>query len=585
MAVASTLSKASNTGTTDHPVHPLGSKARVLLSSVFGPYAQDDEFGSAKINPMELYHNQVTRTQGPFSLRMNHRSWGIMMIQCNIFAPTNLLDFPTRERFIEELKNNTYDIVGISSILVNILKTKEMCRLIRKYQPQAKIVIGGHIANLPDLMDRIDADYAVLGEGINWFRAYLGEDTKQPFKHPVVLSPVNTRTMGVKVADAEGDAAAAVIPSVGCPMGCNFCSTSAMFGGKGKSRTFYQTGDELYEVLLGLERTIKARSFFVMDENFLINRTRALRLLELMERDNKPWSFYLFASANVLRKYSMDELMRLGVSWIWMGLEGDSSEYGKLKGIDTRELVRELQENGVRVLGSSIIGFENHTVDNVDAAIDDAVRYNTAFHQFMLYTPLPGTPLHKDMSAKGLVKPEAEVPLTEIHGQLKFNFNHPHIKNGEETDILTRAFDRDFEVNGPSVARIARTTLNGWQKHKNHADPRVRERVRWESRELATSWISVVSASAFYYRDNKTLYPLLKKLKDDIIKECGLKARIVSVIGGRFMLYSLKKEMKRIAAGATHEPPTFYETNDPNNTSVLLCRSVSPEKYAKVAVS
>ena len=57
--------------------HPKGTKARVLLSSVFGPYAQDDEFGSRKINPMELYHNQVTREQGPFSLRMFHRSWGI----------------------------------------------------------------------------------------------------------------------------------------------------------------------------------------------------------------------------------------------------------------------------------------------------------------------------------------------------------------------------------------------------------------------------------------------------------------------------------------------------------------------------
>ena len=57
--------------------HPKGTRARVLFSSVFGPYAQDDEFGSRKINPMELYHNQVTREQGPFSLRMFHRSWGI----------------------------------------------------------------------------------------------------------------------------------------------------------------------------------------------------------------------------------------------------------------------------------------------------------------------------------------------------------------------------------------------------------------------------------------------------------------------------------------------------------------------------
>ena len=47
--------------------HPKGVRARVLLSSVFGPYAQDDEFGSRTINPMELYHNQVTKAQGSFS--------------------------------------------------------------------------------------------------------------------------------------------------------------------------------------------------------------------------------------------------------------------------------------------------------------------------------------------------------------------------------------------------------------------------------------------------------------------------------------------------------------------------------------
>ncbi len=94
--------------------HPKGKHARILLSSVFGPYAQDDEFGSRSINPMELYHNQVTRAQGSFSLRMFHRSWGIMMIQENISAPCSVLDFPTRQSFAEELTTQHYDIVGIS---------------------------------------------------------------------------------------------------------------------------------------------------------------------------------------------------------------------------------------------------------------------------------------------------------------------------------------------------------------------------------------------------------------------------------------------------------------------------------------
>src|SRR5512135_1932758 len=121
--------------------HPKGTGARVLLTSVFGPYAQDDQFGSRKINPMELYHNQVTREQGPFSLRMFHRSWGILMIQRNISAPTTVLDFPTREAFETELRANDYDIVGISSIIVNIGKVREMCRIVRQVSPKSVIVI------------------------------------------------------------------------------------------------------------------------------------------------------------------------------------------------------------------------------------------------------------------------------------------------------------------------------------------------------------------------------------------------------------------------------------------------------------
>ena len=32
-----------------------------------------------------------------------------------------------------------------------MLKVKKMCELIRQYQPDATIVVGGHIANMPDL--------------------------------------------------------------------------------------------------------------------------------------------------------------------------------------------------------------------------------------------------------------------------------------------------------------------------------------------------------------------------------------------------------------------------------------------------
>ena len=73
-----------------------------------------------------------------------------------------------------------------------------------------------------------------------------------------------------------------------------------MFGGKGKFVTFYETGDELFSIMCQLEEKLKVQSFGVMDENFLLHRKRALRLLELMEQYHKGWALSVFSSAHVL---------------------------------------------------------------------------------------------------------------------------------------------------------------------------------------------------------------------------------------------------------------------------------------------
>ncbi len=314
-----------------HPIHRLGTRAKVLLSSVFGPYAQNDEYGSRKINPMELYQNQVTRLQGVFSLRMFHRSFGLMLIQANLDAPCTLLDFPSLERFIQELKEKSYDIIGIGSIIPNIGKVKKMCELIRQYQPKATIVVGGHVTNKGDIHEIIDADHIVKGDGVRWFQRFLGQDDKAPVKHPLAYSAYGTRIVGHTLNDKPGDVAAILIPSVGCPVGCNFCSTSALFGGKGNFINFYETGDELFTVMCQLEEKLKIRSFFVLDENFLLHRKRALRLLELMQENHKSWALMVFSSARVIKSYTIEQLVRLGVSWVWMGLEGQRVNIGNSK--------------------------------------------------------------------------------------------------------------------------------------------------------------------------------------------------------------------------------------------------------------
>ena len=508
------------------------------------------------------------------------------MIQNNLDAPCTLLDFPTLEGFTAQITENRYDVIGISAIVPNIGKVREMCRLIRQHQSGAVIVIGGHIANKEGLPERIDADHIVRGEGIRWFQRYLGQDDQGPIRHPLAISGFGARTMGIDLGSRPGDTAAILIPSVGCPMGCNFCSTSALFGGKGNFINFYETGDELFAVMCGMEQKLKVRSFFTLDENFLFHKKRALRLLELMEAHAKSWAIYVFSSARVLQSYTIDQLVRLGIGWVWMGLEGEESAYDKLRGVDTRALVKLLQDHGIRVLGSSIIGLENHRPDNMDAIIDYAVSHDTVFHQFMLYTPIPGTPLYEEHRRDGSLLPEAEFPAADAHGQYRFNYRHPHIRDGREEQYLLGAFRRDFAINGPSLLRMIRVLLNGWRMYRDDPRPHVRKRVAWESLPLKSMYAGAVWAMRKWYQNDARLREKADRLLQDICDAFGWKTRIAARPLGWFAWFMLKREEARLAAGWNYEPRSFLEKNE--TAKMLEMRrsaELKPEKRTLPAVS
>ena len=64
----------------------------------------------------------------------------------------------------------------------------------------------------------------------------------------------------------------------------------------------------------------------------------------------------------------------------------------------------------------------------------------------MLYTPVPGTPLWKKHEDDGTLLDESECPTADVHGQTRFNYRHPHIVEGQEGEMVLRAFRRDFDL-------------------------------------------------------------------------------------------------------------------------------------------
>ncbi|MDD5305778.1 MAG: B12-binding domain-containing radical SAM protein [Deltaproteobacteria bacterium] len=431
-------------------------RKRILLSGVFGPFGVDDAFGR-KENIMELFHNQVTKAQGAASFRFHHRSFGLYFIAANVDADVTVLDFPSRGRFIRELAKG-YDIVGISFIAPNFVKAREMARLARIHAPGAEIVLGGHGAAIEGVAERIDCDHVVRGEGIRWLREHLGQDPDAPIAHPILPTTEHQSILGIPIPGATSNL---LVPGVGCVNGCSFCCTSHFFGKK--YAPFLRTGKELFEAARRIADARGTDVFFVMDENFLKDKERAMALVEEMERRKRFFSFYLFSSAETITAFGVENLVRLGVVFLWIGFESKTRQdlFAKNQGIDARHLVRHLRDHGISVLASGILCMEHHTPDNMEEDIDFLVGLEADLVQFMLLMPLPVTAVYERFKKSGLL--DEELPFEEWHGQKMLPWRHPAFTQDAPSKWLDAAFRKDFGVNSSSLFRTCETAFRGYR--------------------------------------------------------------------------------------------------------------------------
>lgn len=478
---------------------------KLLLSSVFGPYAVDDAFGR-KDNKMELFDNQITREQGIFSYRFNHASFGLYFMAENIVTPTTVLDFPSLKRFIKEIKSGGYTHVGISFIVPNFKKAKHMAELVRQHAPHTKIILGGHGTALDDIETQIPCDHVCRGEGVRFLRQLFSEPLETPYRHPLVYSSMNRKVMGVPLPQESG----VLIPGVGCPNRCRFCATAHYFG---DYIPFLSTGQEIFDVCERYEEELGVTDFGVLDENFLKQKDRMVELLALMESKDKEWTFSIFSSAETLVSLeNYDMLARLGVKVIWIGVESQKETYEKNRGVNFKTLFFELQQRGICILASTIAFLEHHDKETIWEDLDYAIGLRPDYLQFMELGPMPGTALYRAYEAEGkLLK---ELPHEENHGQGKIWFTHPNFTREESEEYLQRAFEKDYEVNGASFLRMIETSLRGYDYMRNHPLPLLQRRAKETRAELSKIRSFLFSAGRF--SQNQGTDRLLRRVRGSI---------------------------------------------------------------------
>ncbi|MGZ4973535.1 MAG: B12-binding domain-containing radical SAM protein [Limisphaerales bacterium] len=449
---------------------------RILLTSVCRPIGP--EYGDAPSVGYELLYRQVTRAQGLFSPRTVNVHFSLDYIAENLDAPTVVLQYPSKAEFIRELKKG-YDYVGISFLMAVMHKMKEMVALIREHAPQSKIVLGGYGTILKDEVLKPYADYICREEGVAWFRKLLGEpEIPMPYKQPLIVSWL--KVFGWKVSGTGK-----IFAGLGCPNGCDFCCTSHFFSRK--HIKLLPSGKDIYDVAARYLDVDPTLVFLILDEDFLLNKKRAMEFRDCVIASGKKLSIFAFSSIKAISQYTVEEILEMGIDGFWIGYEGTRSNYAKQKGRPIDEILTEFREHGITVLTSMIVGFDYQNQEVVAQELDGLMKLKPSLAQFLIYGPVPGTPFHERIIKDNLLHDRYTTDKDLFYRRadgFRTMIKHPTLSPEQIEDIQRWCFEQDFQRLGPSIYRVLESRFLGYLKLKDSPNPILRRKAEYFAHEL-----------------------------------------------------------------------------------------------------
>jgi radical SAM superfamily enzyme YgiQ (UPF0313 family) len=453
---------------------------KVLLTSVCRPLGP--KYGDAPSVGYELLYGQVTRAQGLFSPRTVNVHYSLEYIAENLDTPTVVLQYPSKSELIRELKKG-YDYVGVSFLLAVMHKMKETVALIRKYAPDSKIVLGGYGTVLKDEALKPYGDYFCREEGVGFFRRLLGEpELPLPYQQPLLVS-------SLKVFGSKVSTTGQIFAGLGCPNGCDFCCTSHFFSRK--HIRLLPEGKDIYAVA---ERYLDLNPelvLLIIDEDFLLNKKRAMEFRDCVMKGGKTLSIFAFSSIKALSQYTVEEILEMGIDGFWIGYEGTRSGYAKQQGRPVEDIITEFRAHGITILTSMIVGFDYQNQAVVAQELDGLMKLKPALAQFLIYGPVPGTPFYERVIKDNLLE-EVYTKDTDLYYRRGDGFatmvKHPTLSPAEVEELQRWCFQEDFQRLGPSIFRTLEARWLGYQKLKGSANPWLRRKAEFYAKELRTAY-------------------------------------------------------------------------------------------------
>lgn len=329
--------------------------------------------------------------------------------------------------FIEDLvapdwkQTEDADMICISAISATATRAFQIAEKFNKLG--IPVALGGvHSTFLPD-ESLLYADYVVRGEGeetlielLDHLKAGKPLDSIKGLsfknsKHEIVHNPPRELLKDLNEAPmpdfslvykwAETAKVTPVATSRGCPFACRFCSVIPMFGREYRFKSIDRILEELRAA------SIQKNHVFFIDDNFAANKKRTKTLLQAIIDNNLKIEWSAQVRTDVAKDTELLDLMKkAGCFAVYIGFESINpatlSLYNKGQGLgDIENSIRAVKKNSIRIHGMFVLGSDTDDIETIRNTATFAKKLDIDSIQFMILTPLPGTPVFEELKSSG----------------------------------------------------------------------------------------------------------------------------------------------------------------------------------------
>ena len=365
----------------------------------------------------------------------------------------------------------------------NMAIAGKICRAVKENTPY-KVAIGGlHPSSLPKkTLEGEGVDFVIEGEGPYTLKGLLevlknGKDDYSRvsglwyFKDGAVKN--NPRAPLIKNLDSLAPVAAwdllpmekyrahnwhcfedienrmpyaAIYTSLGCPYSCVFCCINAPFG---KSGIRFRSPELVVEEIGLLVNKYDIKNIKIVDELFVLYDKHYMAIVDLIIQKGYELNMWAYARVDTIKYENLPKMKKAGINWLGLGIESASTVVRdgankQMKNKDIIDVVRKIQNEGIRVGANYIFGLPADTHETMKETLDVAMEINSEWANFYCAMAYPGSKLYDIAVDEGCELPK------EWHGFSQHSYEMlplptKYLSAREVLKFRDDAFHRYFE--------------------------------------------------------------------------------------------------------------------------------------------